>query len=138
MRDLQGQLGDLTTLVDKLHTDTDIEEFEKQLVSELTNLKSKKTILSPLYDMLEIQKGQITLREDLKRIDISEEKLKEARDMFDQLYDVKFGKQLVDYLALRYNFSASTFAGAYTNLLSNKIHADIADKINEVSENWHE
>jgi intraflagellar transport protein 74 len=30
LRDLQGQLGDYNTVVDKLNTDTDLEEFDKQ------------------------------------------------------------------------------------------------------------
>ncbi|KAJ3183602.1 Intraflagellar transport protein 74 [Gaertneriomyces sp. JEL0708] len=30
LRELQGQLGDLNTLVDKLHTDTDLEDIERQ------------------------------------------------------------------------------------------------------------
>jgi intraflagellar transport protein 74 len=54
LRDLQGQLGDLNTLVDKLHTDSDLADIERQQ----TQLKSKNHRESQILDEIFAQRQQ--------------------------------------------------------------------------------
>ncbi|KAJ3336640.1 Intraflagellar transport protein 74, partial [Kappamyces sp. JEL0680] len=54
LRELQGQLGDYNTLVDKLNTDTDLEEVEK----EYQNLKAKNATTSSNLDAMFLQRQQ--------------------------------------------------------------------------------
>jgi intraflagellar transport protein 74 len=60
LRDLQDQLGDLNTLVDKLHTDTDLQVFEKEYIE----LQGKNKEVSDSLDELFLKRQQ---REQLIR-----------------------------------------------------------------------
>nr|KAJ3414893.1 Intraflagellar transport protein 74 [Polyrhizophydium stewartii] len=66
LKELQGQLGDLNTLVDKLHTDTDLEEIERQY----HQLKAKNQRESQVLDEVFMQRQQreSSIREIEKQI----------------------------------------------------------------------
>ncbi|KAI9364871.1 hypothetical protein DFJ73DRAFT_353433 [Zopfochytrium polystomum] len=67
LRDLQGQLGDLNTLVDKLHADADLNDIERTI----NQLKSKNQRESQILDdiFLQRQQRENQLREMEKAID---------------------------------------------------------------------
>jgi intraflagellar transport protein 74 len=54
LRDLQGQLGDLNVLVDKLHTETSLADFER----EYHQLQAKNERNAQALDELFIEKKQ--------------------------------------------------------------------------------
>ena len=54
LRDLQGQLGDYNTLVDKLHTDADLEDIERHY----TQLKSHNAVESSVLDDVFLERQQ--------------------------------------------------------------------------------
>ena len=57
LKELQGELGDYNTLVDKVNTSNDLEEVEKQLLQ----LKSKNQRESHILDDIFIQRQQYDL-----------------------------------------------------------------------------
>lgn len=54
LKELQGQLGDYNTLVDKINTNTDLEEVERQM----QQLKAKNQRESHMLDDVFIQRQQ--------------------------------------------------------------------------------
>jgi intraflagellar transport protein 74 len=54
LKDLQGQLGDLNTLIDKLHTDSDLNDVERMTFQ----LKTKNQRESQLLDDIFLQRQQ--------------------------------------------------------------------------------
>ncbi|KAJ3017081.1 UNVERIFIED_CONTAM: Intraflagellar transport protein 74 [Siphonaria sp. JEL0065] len=67
LRELQGQLGDFNTLIDKLHTDSDLSDIEKQCAQ----LKSKNQRESQILDEIFMQRQQkdLLVREVEKNIE---------------------------------------------------------------------
>ncbi|KAJ3379475.1 Intraflagellar transport protein 74 [Entophlyctis sp. JEL0112] len=67
LRELQGQLGDYNTLIDKLHTDADLTDIEKQCAQ----LKSKNQRESQILDEIFMQRQQkdLLVREIEKSIE---------------------------------------------------------------------
>ncbi|KAJ3038636.1 Intraflagellar transport protein 74 [Rhizophlyctis rosea] len=80
LRDLQGQLGDYNTLVDKLHTDADLEDIERHY----TQLKAQNAVESSKLDdvFLERQQREQAVREAEKQI---EEERKHAEALINEL-----------------------------------------------------
>ncbi|KAJ3115659.1 Intraflagellar transport protein 74 [Phlyctochytrium bullatum] len=59
LRELQGQLGDLNTLVDKLHTDSDLADIERQC-SQLKAKNERETqILDEIFVQRQLKENQI-------------------------------------------------------------------------------
>ncbi|KAJ3270746.1 Intraflagellar transport protein 74 [Terramyces sp. JEL0728] len=77
LRDLQGQLGDLNTLVDKLNTDTDLEEFER----EHNQLLAKNHRTNEMLDEIFLQRKQ---RESAIQ-DVEQQILEEEKKCEDQI-----------------------------------------------------
>jgi intraflagellar transport protein 74 len=72
LRELQGQLGDYNTLVDKLHTDTDLEQVEKEYKAlQAKNLKNSK-LVDEIF--LEKKQKEATLKELEKQIVAEQQK----------------------------------------------------------------
>ncbi|KAJ3299109.1 Intraflagellar transport protein 74 [Rhizoclosmatium sp. JEL0117] len=67
LRELQGQLGDFNTLIDKLHTDSDLTDIEKQCAQ----MKSKNQRESQILDEIFMQRQQkdLLVREVEKNIE---------------------------------------------------------------------
>ncbi|KAJ3253843.1 Intraflagellar transport protein 74 [Boothiomyces macroporosus] len=71
LRDLQGQLGDLNTLVDKLNTDTDLEEFEREHNQLLTKNQRTNEMLDEIF--LQRQQREAAVQ-DVERQILEEER----------------------------------------------------------------
>ncbi|KAI8895418.1 hypothetical protein BC833DRAFT_601295 [Globomyces pollinis-pini] len=80
LRDLQGQLGDLNTLVDKLHTDTDLEEFEREYHQLLAKNQRTTQALDDIF--LQRQQRESAIRDVEKQI---QEEEKRAEDQIEAL-----------------------------------------------------
>ncbi|KAJ3040027.1 Intraflagellar transport protein 74 [Rhizophlyctis rosea] len=80
LRDLQGQLGDYNTLVDKLHTDADLEDIERHY----SQLKAQNAVESSVLDdvFLERQQREASVKETQKQI---EQERKRAEALINQL-----------------------------------------------------
>ena len=72
IKELQSQLGDLNTLVDKLHTNTDLEEAERQF----NQLKSKNQREAQVLDEIFLQRQQRDASVKEVESQIANEKLK--------------------------------------------------------------
>ncbi|KAI8618335.1 hypothetical protein BC830DRAFT_1061535 [Chytriomyces sp. MP71] len=72
LRELQGQLGDFNTLIDKLHTDSDLADIEKHCAQ----LKAKNQRESQILDEVFMQRQQkdLLVREVEKNIDDERQK----------------------------------------------------------------
>ncbi|KAI8924012.1 hypothetical protein BC831DRAFT_12143 [Entophlyctis helioformis] len=81
LKELQGQLGDLNTLVDKLHTDTDLDELERQY----NQLKAKNQRESQVLDEIFMQRQQreATIRDIEKQIGEERQKAEEQINELD-------------------------------------------------------
>jgi intraflagellar transport protein 74 len=76
IKELQGQLGDLNTLVDKLHTDSDLVDIERQQAQ----LKSKNQRESQVLDEIFVQRQQKeNLARDIEKQIEDERKKSEAQ-----------------------------------------------------------
>ncbi|KND00683.1 uncharacterized protein SPPG_03805 [Spizellomyces punctatus DAOM BR117] len=92
LRDLQGQLGDFNTLVDKLHTDTDLEDIERHY----NQLKAKNERESQVLDevFMERQQREAATRELENQIEEERRRTEEQINDLDdarraQYYDLK-------------------------------------------------
>ncbi|KAJ1336333.1 hypothetical protein BSLG_007117 [Batrachochytrium salamandrivorans] len=92
LKELQGQLGDLNTLVDKLHTDTDLEELERQF----HQLQAKNQRESQVLDEVFMQRQQ---RESSIR-DIKSQ-IEEGRQKADDQINTLDPEKKAEYIRLK-------------------------------------
>jgi intraflagellar transport protein 74 len=81
LRDLQDQLGDLNTLVDKLHTDTDLQEFEKEYLQLQGKNKEVSDSLDELF--LKRQQREQQIRDMEQQVTIEQSKQEEQINSLD-------------------------------------------------------
>jgi intraflagellar transport protein 74 len=100
LRELQGQLGDLNTLVDKLNVDSDLEDIER--IQQRIKIKNQRenNILNDVFTQRQQKENQI--REIEKQIEMekreAEEQLKNLEsEKLNQYYEFK--KQNAQYVA---------------------------------------
>eukprot|EP00842_Homolaphlyctis_polyrhiza_P002185 jgi/Hompol1/2968/HPOL_006258-RA len=92
LKELQGQLGDYNTLVDKLHTDTDLEEIERQY----NQLKAKNQRESQVLDEIFAQRQQreVSIRD-------IENQIAEERQKADEQINYLDPEKRAEYIRLR-------------------------------------
>ncbi|KAI9203192.1 uncharacterized protein BJ171DRAFT_569171 [Polychytrium aggregatum] len=84
LRELQGQLGDLNTLVDKLHADADLEDFEKQYNQLKAQNQRESLALDEYFSTRQLKEN--ILRELDRQI---EEEKRRAEEKFNEWDPVK-------------------------------------------------
>jgi intraflagellar transport protein 74 len=100
LRELQGQLGDLNTLVDKLNVDTDLEDIERLYNQIKVKNQRENNILNDVFTQRQQKENQI--RDIEKKIEeerkLAEEQLKKLdSDKLNQYYEFK--EQNAQYIA---------------------------------------
>ncbi|KAJ3320564.1 Intraflagellar transport protein 74 [Boothiomyces sp. JEL0866] len=99
LRDLQGQLGDFNTLVDKLNTDTDLEEFEREHNQLLAKNQRTNEMLDEIF--LQRQQREAAIQEVEKQILEEERKCEEQINALEpekRQEFVKLKNENLDYL----------------------------------------
>jgi len=137
---------DIITSIESRHMEKSFTQLEKDLFKRVSNKANDK--YKPIFDMLELRdedgERRMVLQFGLQRKEINKDDLKKVQDLIDELYFnedkilKQLGKDLVDYLAYQYNFSASTLSGAYTNLLSLKLKSAIGTELYNTIVAWQD
>jgi hypothetical protein len=130
-----------TMLMNSRNRDTKFEVWGKEFVNTIQEKKANKP--SALVDALQIDKGKVELREDLKRADITNYELEKINEELNRLYnsesaeDKQFLKDFIDYNIFESEMSSSKESGSYAVLFTDKIHVDISKDMKAQKELWN-
>lgn len=106
------------------------------------NQDNQKSKFKELYSVFEIQDGTVSIREDLKKLDIPN--LSELQNMLSEMYfsedaqEKELADNIVNYAALKYNLTESKFGGSFAELLDVNIQKEIGDSIKIIKDSWRQ